>query len=137
MLEGDSIYIEPDIMLAGKDINIVARKDVVIFGGDNWKLVLNDLRDDAIVAGRDIIIAVGDGGTVDLRGNTSKVFKAGGKVAIYADNVLLDQGVQLEDIIQASEIVRGPNKIIYRVVLNAQDVQGKANETSNSHSKQA
>ncbi|MEK8019610.1 MAG: BACON domain-containing carbohydrate-binding protein, partial [Candidatus Parabeggiatoa sp.] len=129
MLEGDSIYVEPDIMLAGKDINIVARKDIVIFGGDNWKLVLNDLRDDAIVAGRDITIAVGDGGIVDLRGNTSKVFKAGGKVAIYADNVLLDQGVQLEDIIQASEIVRGPNKIIYRVVLDTQDVQGKANET--------
>ncbi|RKZ94676.1 MAG: hypothetical protein DRQ46_09565, partial [Gammaproteobacteria bacterium] len=129
MLEGNSVYVEPDLMLAGKDTNIVARKDVVIFGGDNWKLVLNDLRDDAIVAGRDITVAVGDGGSVDLRGNTSKVFKAGGKVAIYADNVLLDQGVQLEDIIQASEIVRGPNKIIYRVVLNTQDVQGKANET--------
>jgi uncharacterized repeat protein (TIGR01451 family) len=129
MLEGDSIYVEPDLMLAGKDTNIVARQDIVIFGGDNWNLVLNDLRNDAIVAGRDITLAVGEGGTVDLRSNTSKVFKAGGKVTIHADNVLLDQGVQLEDIIQANEIVQGPNKIIYRVVLDTQDVQGKANET--------
>ncbi len=127
--KGGSVYIEPDIMISGKDTRIEAEKDVVIFGGDNWQLKLNDLNDNAIVAGRNIILAVGNGGVIDLRGNNSKVFKAGGKVEIYADNVLLDQGVQLEDIIQASEIVEGPNKIIYRVILSAQDVRGQANET--------
>jgi len=127
--KGGSVYIEPDIMISGKDTQIEAEKDVVIFGGDNWQLKLNDLNDNAIVAGRNIILAVGNGGVIDLRGNNSKVFKAGGKVEIYADNVLLDQGVQLEDIIQASEIVEGPNKIIYRVTLNAQDARGQANET--------
>ncbi len=127
--KGGSVYIEPDIMISGKDTRIEAEKDVVIFGGDNWQLKLNDLNDNAIVAGRNIILAVGNGGVIDLRGNNGKVFKAGGKVEIYADNVLLDQGVQLEDIIQASEIVEGPNKIIYRVILSAQDVRGQANET--------
>ncbi|RKZ74330.1 MAG: hypothetical protein DRR19_30190 [Candidatus Parabeggiatoa sp. nov. 1] len=129
--KGGSIYFDPDIMIFGQGTHFEAEEDIVIYGGDNWQLKLNNLSDNAIVAGRNIILAVGNGGTIDLRNNngTSKIFNAGGKVEIYADNVLLDQGVQLEDLIQASEIVRGPNKIIYRVILNAQDVQGEAKET--------
>lgn len=127
--EGGSIYFDPDIMLSGKETHFKAEEDLVIFGGEDWHLKLNNLSEKALVAGRNIILAVGDGGTIDLRGNNSKIFEAGGKVEIYADNVLLDQGVQLEDLIQASEIIRGPNKIIYRVVLNAQDLQGQAQET--------
>jgi len=129
--KGGSVYIEPDIMISGKNVQIEAEQDVVIFGGEGWQLKLNNLSENAIVAGRHITLAVGKDGIIDLRNNNgiSKIFKAGGKVEIYADNLLLDQGVQLEDLIQASEIVRGPNKIIYRVILNAQDVQGKAKET--------
>ncbi|OQW88580.1 MAG: hypothetical protein BWK78_08165, partial [Thiotrichaceae bacterium IS1] len=88
---GKSLYAEPDIMLSGKGTHLVFEEDIVIFGGDSWKLQLNDLRDDAIKAGRDIILAVGKDGVVDLRGNTSRVLKAGGKLKIYSDNILLDE----------------------------------------------
>jgi len=89
---GRSLYFEPDIMLSGKGTKIIAEEDVFIFGGDNWQLKLNDLQDGAISAGRDIVIAVGKDGVVDLRGNTSRVLKAGGKLKIYSDNILLDEG---------------------------------------------
>jgi uncharacterized repeat protein (TIGR01451 family) len=129
-LEGNSIYIDPSVMLAGKALRVKAEEDVVIFGDDNWQLNLTGLSEGAITAGRNITLAVGEGGTIDLRGVSPKAFKAVGKMEIYADNVLLDEGVQLSDLIDAQEIITGPNKIIYRVVLGSgQQVEGKAGET--------
>jgi hypothetical protein len=110
---GKSLYAEPDIMLSGKGTHIVFEEDIVIFGGDNWQLKLNDLRDEAIKAGRDIVLAVGQDGVVDLRGNASKVFKAGGKFQIYSDNILVDDGVQLADLVEADKIEVSPAKILY------------------------
>ena len=127
---GKSLYIEPDIMLSGAEMQLNAEEDVVVFGGEGWELNLSNLSDEAIVAGRDIILAVGAGGVIDLRGNSSKVFKAGGKVEIHADTVLLDEGVQLEDLIEAEEIIVGPSKILYHAVLSGyQQVSGQANTT--------
>ncbi|MDM8562662.1 PKD domain-containing protein, partial [Candidatus Marithioploca araucensis] len=127
---GKSLYIEPDIMLSGTEMQLTAEEDVVVFGGDGWELNLSNLSDEAIVAGRNIILAVGAGGVIDLRGNSSKVFKAGGKVEIHADTVLLDEGVQLEDLIEAEEIIVGHSKILYHAVLSGyQQVSGQPNTT--------
>jgi hypothetical protein len=119
-ISGSSLYFEPEMILSGPDMHIEAKKDVVIFGGDDWKLNLSNLSNDAIVAGRDIVLAVGDGGKIDLSGNASKVFKAAGKVKIHADTVLLDDGVQLDNLIEADEIVVRPSQILYNVTLTGQ-----------------
>jgi len=43
---------------------------------------------------------------------------------------LLDEGVQLEDLIQAKEVVVGPNKILYHVILSGQQqIRGQPNTT--------
>ncbi|MEK8021975.1 MAG: hypothetical protein VSS75_034295, partial [Candidatus Parabeggiatoa sp.] len=117
---GNSAYFEPDVMLSGKDTRIIAKEDVVIFGGDEWELKLNNLSDEAITAGRNIILAVGKGGIVDLRNNNGKVFKAAVKVEIFADTVLLDEGVTLQNLIDAPTIEVNPSKIIYHVALSGQ-----------------
>jgi len=128
---GRSLYFEPNIMLSGKGTKIIAEEDVFIFGGDNWQLKLNDLQDGAISAGRDIVIAVGKNGVVDLRGNASKVLKAGGKLKIYSDNILLDEGVTLADLAEATEIEVNPAKILYHATFTGtSDVRVKPNTTT-------
>jgi extracellular elastinolytic metalloproteinase len=109
---------EPEIMLSGPNMRIEDSKDVLIFGGENWKLELRDLSPDAITAEDTITLAVGPGGVIDLRGNAAKVLKAGVKVEIFADTVLLDEGVVLEDIIEAPSITTHPNKILYEVTVS-------------------
>jgi Divergent InlB B-repeat domain len=127
---GGSLYIEPDIMLSGEGTHLVAKEDIVIFGGKDWELHLNNLRPEAVNAGRNIIIAVGEGGIVDLKGNSSKVFKAVGTVEIYADTIMLDDGVKLEDLIEAKEITVKPSKILYHATLNGkQQVKGSVGTT--------
>jgi hypothetical protein len=125
---GNSAYFEPDVMLSGQDTRIIAKEDVVIFGGDDWELKLNNLSDEAITAGRNIILAVGNGGIVDLRNNNSKVFKAAAKVEIFADTILLDEGVMLQDLIDAPSIEVNPSKIIYHVALSGRkQIEAEAN----------
>jgi|GEM_PF-2405377 len=117
--EGSSVFIDPVITFAGEDLQITAEEDVVIFGGDNYELNLNNLGEGAITAGRDITLAVGDGGKIDLTGNTRRIFKAANKVEINAENVIVDDDVK--DIIEAKETVVIPqNKIIYRVTMSGQ-----------------
>ena len=117
---GNSVYIEPETMLSGKDTHIIAKEDVVIFGGDNWELKLNNLSPEAITAGRNIILAVGEGGVVDLRNNNAKIFKAGVKVEIFANTILLDENVPLQDLIDAPSIGSYPSKIFFHVALSGQ-----------------
>ncbi|MDM8558967.1 choice-of-anchor D domain-containing protein [Candidatus Parabeggiatoa sp. HSG14] len=86
--------------------------DVTIFGGKDWIINLNNLSDTALTATGNITIAVGEGGAINMTGNTGKILKAAGQVNIFADNVLLDGGKQLSDIIEASNIVVGPGKVL-------------------------
>ncbi len=129
-LKGSSVYVEPDTIEISGNTTITADEDVVIFGGDNYVLRMTTLQENAITAGRNIILAVGSGGTIDLRGITSKAFKAGGKIEIYADNLVLDKGVTIENLVSSGVVVRGGNKIIYHAVFSgSQWVTGKVGET--------
>jgi len=131
--KGSSVYIDPSISLMGSDTKIIAEEDVVIFGFENWELNLSGLSEGAITAGGNITLAVGKGGKIDLQGVSPKAFKAADKVEIHADNdaILLDEGVQLEEIFEAEEeVVVGPSKIIYHVVLSGQQqANGQPNTT--------
>ena len=55
-------------MVSGKDTYIEAKEDVVIFGGENWELILTGLRIGATIFGRFIVLAVRDAHTIDLSG---------------------------------------------------------------------
>lgn len=127
-LKGNSVYVEPETIEISDGTTITADEDIVIFGGDDYLLKMTGLGEGAISAGRDIILAVGEGGTIDLRGISTKAFKAVGTFEIHADSILLDDGVQLEDIVEAQEIIIGPSQILYHVALSGnQQVSGEPN----------
>ena len=109
---------DPSILnLNGANVTIEGG-DVKIYGGEGWQLNLSNM-EDTIKASGDITIAVGEGGTIDLTGASGTALQAGGNVNIFADNVKLDDGKSLEDIIEAGgNIVSGPAKILRDVNLS-------------------
>ncbi len=116
---GGTVYFEPELMLSEPDMRI-SGENVVIFGGDDWVMKLDNLSENAISATFDITLAVGENGVIDLRGNTSTVLKAGGQVQIFSDTILLEPGVTLEDVIEAEGGIEvHPSKIIYRATLKS------------------
>jgi hypothetical protein len=116
--EGE-LFIEPHVIsLKGANTKVTGG-NIAIYGGEDWVLDLSNLTGPVVKATGDITLAVGDDGIIDLRGSTGPILQAQGNVYIYADNVMLDQGVRLSDLIQASAFIRGPNKILYNVSLMA------------------
>jgi hypothetical protein len=124
------VKIHPSILELSGISTKVEGDDVILFGGDDWLLSLNNLDENAITATNDITLAVGKGSTIDLRGNPDKILKAGGQVNIFADKILLDEDVNLEDLVEATNIVLGPSKILYNVFLSGPNqVTGLPGET--------
>jgi hypothetical protein len=112
-----NIFIEPSVIsISGADTEINGG-DITIFGGDDWQLELKDLASGALQATHDITLAVGKNGIIDLRGNKDLVLAAGGEANIYSDEIWLDTGVNLRQIIKANQLSVGRSKIIYDVTL--------------------
>ncbi len=110
---------DPSVLnLNGANVTIEGG-DVTIYGGEGWQLNLSNMQAGTITASGDITIAVGAGGTIDLTGASGKALQAIGNVNIFSDNVKLDAGKSLEDIIEATNIVSGPAKILRDVSLSA------------------
>jgi hypothetical protein len=94
--------------------------DITIFGGNDWTVNMNNLSETALTATGDIRIAVGPGGTINMTGNSGNILKTDGKVIVFADNILLDDGVKLEDIVDAKGgVVVGPGKVLRDVSVTA------------------
>ncbi|HHB93354.1 MAG TPA: choice-of-anchor D domain-containing protein [Thioploca sp.] len=110
---------DPSILnLNGANVTIEGG-DVKIYGGEGWQLNLSNM-ENTIKASGDITIAVGEGGTIDLTGASGTALQAGGNVNIFADNVKLDDGQSLTDIIETDgKIISGPAKILRDVNLSA------------------
>ena len=94
---------------------VIDGENVSIYGGNDWTLDLNTMNS-TITSTENITLAVGDGGVVDLTGNTETILSAN-KVSIFSDAVVLDDGVSLEDVIDANEISTAPAKILKDVSL--------------------
>lgn len=123
--------VDPSISLLDS-ASIKGAKDLILYGGDDWELNINNLKSGAISATDSITLATGARGTVDLRGNTNKVLKAK-QVAIHSDNILLDEGATLSTVIDAADIKTGPAQILYSMVLQAPrllSVRESGSETS-------
>jgi len=128
--EEGNVTIEPSLIsLAGAQTHIDGN-NVTIFGGNDWQLTLTDLNTIVIEAQGDITLAVGDGGIIDFRGNQQPILKAQGQVNIFADTLLLDEGITLEDLIEAEAIEVGPQRILRAVSLTgAGKIIGAPGET--------
>ena len=128
---GGRILLEPVIITLGSNFKIKNTSEVRIFGGEGAKIILDDLSADAISSDGDIILAVGEGGSIDLRSTTTQVFNStSGTVKIYADEVLLDEGTTIEEL--ANVVVDPqPAKILYAVTLTGTGVvKGDENATT-------
>jgi uncharacterized repeat protein (TIGR01451 family) len=110
---GSTVKVDPTTLKFGSTTRISDADNIVIFGGENWTMELNNLSVGAISAAKTITIAVGKGGVVDLRGSAAKSLKAAEKVEIFADSVVLDNGVTLQQLVETPNLVRGPAKILY------------------------
>jgi len=106
-------FVEPDIFLSGPAMRLEDSKHITLFGGDEWRLSLSNLSEDALRASESITLAVGKGGVIDLRGNSARIINAGKQVEIFADNILLDAGVRLQDLATAPNIQLHPSKILH------------------------
>jgi len=78
--------------------------------------------DQVLSATGEVTLAVGEGGIIDLRGNTAAVLETDGEVVIYADmdNILLDPGMTLEELFKANNVVVKPSKASHSVALTSQ-----------------
>lgn len=115
------VQIEPGVIsLAGAKTKVEGG-NVTIFGGKGWVLNLSNLDHPVIQATGDIVLAVGEGGMIDLRGSKQIVLEAQGQVTLFSDSILLDEGRRLHDVIAAKNIVVGPSKILRDVSLNVSE----------------
>jgi len=112
------LLVEPTTMTVDETTRFQDSENIVLFGGDDWVMDLRKLSPGAVHAIKNVIIAVGNGSVVDLRGVQDKVFIAGEKIDIYADEILLDAGVSIEDLVDAPEINVYGSKILYHVELS-------------------
>ncbi len=111
------VGIDPNVIsLAGANTRVDGG-DIFIYGGPGWTLDLSNLSGPVITASGNITLAVGEGGTIDLRGSSGKLFNATGQISLFADNILLDEDKKLSDLIEASQIVVAPAKIVRDVAL--------------------
>jgi Divergent InlB B-repeat domain len=125
------VGIEPSVIsLAGANTRVEGG-DIFIYGGPDWTLDLSNLTGPVVTATGNITLAVGEGGVIDLRGSSGKLFNAVGQVSLFADNILVNENQKLSDLIEASQIVVGPHKILRDVALTgATRVVGIPNTTT-------
>jgi uncharacterized repeat protein (TIGR01451 family) len=112
------IYYDPTTLTVDDTTRFEGSDKIVLFGGEDWVMDLRGLTEGAITADETITLAVGKEGVIDLRGVSGKVFAAGAKLEVFADKILLDQGVTLEDLADAPEVIVKPSKILYNVELS-------------------
>ncbi len=119
ILRGRTVTLEPSTFeMTESTARIEAEEDIIISGGQGTTVYLADLVDGAISAGGKISIRLGPGSTLDMRGLSTNAIKAGTVVEIFADEILTDEGITVENLIDAPQgVVTKPGKMFYEVVL--------------------
>ncbi|WP_353570790.1 choice-of-anchor D domain-containing protein [Candidatus Albibeggiatoa sp. nov. BB20] len=113
------VRIEPSLIsIAGANTRI-SGGDITIYGGDDWVLDMSNIGANTIESTGDITLAVGENGKIDFTGVDQTILKAAGQVTILANEIILDDGVQLSDIIEAENIVVAPAAILREVSVGA------------------
>ncbi|WP_353572273.1 VWA domain-containing protein [Candidatus Albibeggiatoa sp. nov. BB20] len=123
------IRYEPTILTVDETTRLTNANTIYIYAGDDAEVDLRRLAPNAVQAHKNIVLSVGENSTIDLRGVSNKVFQAAEKVEVYADNILLDDGVTMEDLADAPEVTVSPSKILYFADLHYQ-AQAKSQASS-------
>jgi len=110
---GGVIGIDPTTLTFDSTTRIEDADDIVIFGGEDWIMELRNLSEGAINAAKTITLAIGKEGVIDFRGSAANALKAAEKVEIFANSILLDEGVTLQQVVQTPNLITGPAKILY------------------------
>ena len=101
--EGD-IWIAPDGMIDLSGTHVEGG-DITISAGDDGLLELTEMNGHVISASASITLAVGTGGVIDLRGNQEPILEAKQQILIASDQILLDEGTVLTDIVHALHVM--------------------------------
>jgi hypothetical protein len=112
------VSIDPSLIDFSGPNTSVRGGEIEIFGGDDWVLDLSDMATGAISATGNLILAVGEGGSVDLRDNQSQVFQVAGEVTIASDDISLDEESSLDDLIQATKVQTQAHQILVQFNLD-------------------
>jgi hypothetical protein len=135
---GSVAWWDPTTLTATNTMVIEGTDHVIIFGGENWVMDLRELSESAVSATKTLIIAVGKGGVIDLPVVSGKVFKAGEKIELFADNFRLNgkslnaeqAEAHLNALAEAPSIIVHPSKIFYHVEMSHDDhIVGEPGET--------
>ncbi|MDM8564021.1 SdrD B-like domain-containing protein [Candidatus Halobeggiatoa sp. HSG11] len=120
---GSSMWGDPINLNLGENLKIRDFESVNLYTDEGGTINFTKANENTFSNIKVISIATkslnGEGGIIDLRGISGKIFKANEKVEIFADNILLDDGVDIRDLIDAPEIVIGQGKVIYHVQLSS------------------
>jgi len=121
---GSTLYYDPINLRADSSLNIAGFDAVEIYTDEGGTIDFRQLTEGAISATKTIKISTqslnGKGGSIDLRGVSSKVFNAGEKVEIFADEPMMDNGTTLEALASAPEVTVSEGKIIYSVAISGE-----------------
>jgi len=121
-----TVYLDPQFLSILEDAKIEA-DEVIIVGGDDAVLDLSGLKEGTIITNK-LTIAVGKGGSVDLTGTPANAIQAT-EVKIFADNIVLEEGKQLTDSVNTSNVTVQPAKILYDVsIIPPGNLAGKMGE---------
>jgi uncharacterized repeat protein (TIGR01451 family) len=120
VLPTEYIRLDPTLIEVDETTRLVNANHVYIYAGDDAEVDLRKLSPNAVQAYKTITLSVGENSVIDLRGISDTVFQAAERVEVYADEVLLDEGVTLEDLADAPEISVNPSKILHFVDLDYQ-----------------
>lgn len=122
--EGGFTPNDPINLKASDDLHMEGSDIVTFYTDEGGTIDFTQLKEGAISANKVIQIYTkaqnGEGGSLDLRGVSGKVFKAGEKVEVFADTILTDDGVTLNDLADAPIVEVFPGKILYRVALSVE-----------------
>jgi uncharacterized repeat protein (TIGR01451 family) len=96
--EGSVIRVDPTTLRFGPNTKISGADEVHIYGGEDWVMEVNDLKENAITARDKITFAVGKGGIIDFRGSAPNAIKAGACTAPQSLDVIyiLDTSLSMD-----------------------------------------
>jgi Leucine-rich repeat (LRR) protein len=112
------VYIDPPavISISGENTSI-SGGDIIVNGADT--IEFSDLSDGSIRATGDITLAANKNNVIDMRGNTGQFLQASGQVQVLADEIVLDEEVKLSEVVQATNTMVGPSRVLRDASLTA------------------
>ncbi|OQY46781.1 MAG: hypothetical protein B6242_06835, partial [Anaerolineaceae bacterium 4572_78] len=122
---GDVTISSQNINLSGQDTS-VSGDDIDLTGDDDGLIDLRYLDDGAIDGNGDITLSAGDYGQILLNGNDTPVVTADGMAIVASDDVDLDSGISLGDVVTGNPANTTASELLYGVsVLGPSEAQGQ------------